>query len=76
MLDALKKLGGGRSAKPARQQAEELQALIGTAREERGALSTMLTQIELQGSKLSQVGKSLRQVHEHRRRGRRRGSMS
>ena len=64
MLDALKKLGGGSSAMPAREQAEELQALIGTAREERGALSTMLTQIELQGSKLSQVGKSLQQVHE------------
>ena len=64
MLDALKKLGGRSFAKPAREQAEELQALIGTAREERGALSTMLTQIELQGSKLSQVGKSLQQVHE------------
>ena len=56
MLEALKKLGGGSSAKPAREQAEELQALIGTARKERGALSTILTQIELQGSKLSQVG--------------------
>ena len=64
MLDALRKLGGGSSVKSAREQAEELQALIGTAREERGALSTMLTQIELQGSKLPQVGKSLQQVHE------------
>ena len=59
MLETLKKLGGGSSAKPAREQAEELEALIGTAREERGALSTMLKKIELQGSKLSQVGKSL-----------------
>ena len=64
MLDAIRKFGSGGPAKPAKEQAAELHALIGTAREERGALSTMLTQIEAQGSKLSQVGKALQQINE------------
>ena len=43
MLDAIRKFGSGDPAKPAKEQAAELQALIGAACEERGALSTMLT---------------------------------
>ena len=38
MLDAFK-----RTSKPAQKQAEKLQGLINSAREERGALSAMLT---------------------------------
>ena len=63
MLDAFKKMASG-AAKPAREQADELEALINTSREERGALSAMLTQIEVHTKKLSQVGKSLQQVNE------------
>src|SRR3954469_13552831 len=57
MLDAFKKSG-----KPARNQAEELEALIATSREERAALSTMLTQMQLQTTKLATAGKSLQEV--------------
>ena len=35
---------------------------LDTAREERAALSTMLTQIDRQGSKLSALGKSMKEV--------------
>src|SRR4051812_46474850 len=59
MLEAFKK-----SAKPARNQAEELEALIATCREERAALSTMLTQMQLQSTKLATAGKSLQDVDE------------
>jgi chromosome segregation ATPase len=58
MLDAFKK----GHTKPAQQQAVELQALIATSKEERAALSTMLTQIQLQASKLSTAGKNLQDV--------------
>ena len=61
MLDAFKKKSSGR---PAQEQADELQALINTSREERGALSAMLTQIDVHGKKLTQVSKSLQQVNE------------
>ena len=58
MLDALKKLtGGSRTEK----QAEDFQALILEAKEERSALNAMLAQIDLRGSKLAQVGKTLEQ---------------
>jgi DNA repair exonuclease SbcCD ATPase subunit len=57
MLDAFKKSG-----KPAQNQAEELEALIATSREERAALSTMLTQMQLQTTKLATAGKSLQEV--------------
>ena len=59
MLDALlKKLtGGSRTEK----QAEDFQALILAAKEERSALNAMLAQIDLRGSKLAQVGKTLEQ---------------
>ncbi len=64
MLDAFKKIGGGGGAKSTREQVGELQALIATAREERSALSTMLTQVQLHSAKLAQAGKSLQQVDE------------
>ena len=54
MLEAFKK-----STKPARNQAEELEALIATCREERAALSTMLTQMQLQSTKLATAGNRL-----------------
>ena len=60
MLDAFKKT----PVKPVRQQADELEALIATSREERAALSTMLTQIQLHGTKLATTGKSLQEVEE------------
>ena len=61
MLDALKNLtGSSRTAK----QAEDFEALILQAKEERSALSAMLAQIALRGSKLSQVGKTLEQFDE------------
>ena len=60
MLDAFKKRGD--EGKSAKEQVAELQALIGQAREERAALSTMLTQVELHGSKLSTLGRSLQEV--------------
>jgi hypothetical protein len=43
------------------EQVAELKALIDTAREERGALSTMLTQIEVRAGKVSlpQVSKAV-----------------
>ena len=60
MLEAFKKA----QTKPAQQQANELQALIATSKEERAALSTMLTQIQLQASKLATAGKNLQDVEE------------
>ena len=65
MLDAFKKRGAGDEEKSAKDQAAELQELISTAREERAALSTMLTQIELQGGKLPALGRSMQSVTEH-----------
>src|SRR4030095_11036678 len=58
MLDALKGMTGGKAQK----QAEDLQTLIATAKEERSALSPMLTQISMRSVKLTQMGKSLEQV--------------
>ncbi|MGH9410848.1 MAG: hypothetical protein ACRD1V_15500, partial [Vicinamibacterales bacterium] len=60
MLDAFKKSG----TKPARQQSEELQTLIAASKEERAALSTMLTQVQLQSAKLASAGKVLEDVQE------------
>ena len=64
MLEAFKKRGAGDGENSAQEQAAELQQLIGTAREERAALSTMLTQIELQGGKLPALGRSMQSVTE------------
>ena len=60
MLEAFKK---GQS-KPAQQQAVDLEKVIATSREERAALSTMLTQIQLQSSKLAAAGKALQDVEQ------------
>src|SRR5688572_12128807 len=58
MLDAFKKTGATRL------QSDELQALIATSREERAALSTMLTQVQLHGAKLASAGKSLQALED------------
>src|SRR5438034_11222762 len=60
MLDAFKKGG----AKPVQQQFDELQALIAASKEERAALSTMLTQVQLHSAKLASAGKTLQEVEE------------
>src|SRR5687768_5022725 len=57
MLDTL----FGKSANN-KQQVDELQALVTQAREERAALSAMLTQMAGGTSKLAQTSKSLEQV--------------
>lgn len=58
MLDAFKKTGA------TRQQSDELQALIAQSREERAALSTMLTQMQMQSAKLVSAGKAMQAVEE------------
>lgn len=50
MLIAFKKMGSG-GGKPAQEQADELEDVINASREERGALSAMLTQIEMHAKK-------------------------
>ena len=64
MLDAFKKRGAGDEGKSAKEQVAKLKELIDQAREERGALSTMLTQIEMHGSKLSTLGRTLQEVND------------
>src|SRR5215210_3830508 len=59
MLDSLKGLAGTGKAQ---KQVDDLQSLITAAKEERSALSAMLTQISMRSAKLSQMGKSLEQV--------------
>jgi len=58
MLDSFKK---GPSS---RQQSDELQSLIAASKEERAALSTMLTQVQLHGAKIVAAGKTLQEVEE------------
>src|SRR5438876_11144172 len=60
MLEALRMMNAG--GKKAQTSADELQALINTAKEERSALSEMLTQVTLRSGKLSQTNKTLEQV--------------
>ena len=60
MLKALKGLIGSKTQK----QTDDLQALITTAKEERSALSAMITQISMRSAKLTQMGKTLEQVEE------------
>src|SRR5688572_15734277 len=60
MLDALKSLAGG--GKAAQKQAEDLEALIAKAKEERSALSAMLTQVTMRSGKLTETGKTLEEV--------------
>ena len=59
MLDAFKKSGVSRQ-----QQADELQTLIAASKEERAALSTMLTQVQLHSAKLASAGKTLQEVED------------
>src|SRR5262245_27521517 len=59
MLDAFKKGPASRQ-----QQADELQTLIATSREERAALSTMITQVQLHSAKLASAGKMLQEIDE------------
>ena len=59
MLDAFKMIGSGKAQKAA---ADELQALINSAREERSALSEMLTQVTVRSGKLTQTHKALETV--------------
>ena len=59
MLDAIKGLTGGGKAQ---KQAEELTALIQTAREERSALTAILAQISLRSAQLPETAKMLLQA--------------
>src|SRR3954465_2722064 len=64
MLDAFKQMAGGGKGKLAQQQTDELELLIATAREERSAISAMLTALTTRSAKLTPLGKSLEQVSE------------
>src|SRR5215208_7102556 len=64
MLDAFKNLTGNTKGKLAQQQTDELQLLIATAREERSAISAMLTALTARSAKLTPLGKTLEQVSE------------
>src|SRR5437773_1277518 len=61
MLDAFKSFSG---KKVAQQQTTELETLIATAREERSAISAMLTALTTRSQKLTPLSKSLEQVTE------------
>ena len=61
MLDAFKNITGGKN-KLVQKQTDELELLITTAREERGALSAMLTSLAARSAKLTPLGKALEQV--------------
>src|SRR5436309_14419321 len=63
MLDAFKNLTGG-NAKLVKRQTDELELLVATAREERSALSAMLTALTARTAKLTPIGKSLEQASE------------
>ena len=57
-------MAGGGKGKLAQQQTDELEMLIATAREERSAISAMLTALTTRSAKLTPLGKSLEQVSE------------
>jgi DNA repair exonuclease SbcCD ATPase subunit len=59
MLDGFKKQG-----RSAREQADDLESLIATSREERAALTMMLSQIQLHGAKVAAAGRTLQEVDE------------
>src|SRR5439155_278787 len=63
MLDAFKNITSGKG-KLVQQQSDELEQLIATAREERSAISAMLTSLTTRSAKLTPLGKSLEQVSE------------
>src|SRR5437016_9972434 len=64
MLDAFKNMTGGGKGKLVQKQADELELLIATAREERSAISAMLTALTTRSQKLTPLSKSLEQVTE------------
>src|SRR5918996_5846307 len=64
MLDAFKTMTGGGKGKDAQKQTDELELLIASAREERSAISAMLTALTTRSAKLAPLGKSLEQVTE------------
>jgi chromosome segregation ATPase len=59
MLETFKELAGGGKVQ---KQAEDLRTLLAAAKEERDALSAMLTQFSIRSVKLAQMDKSLEQV--------------
>src|SRR5256885_3332432 len=61
MLDAFKNMTGGKG-KLVQQQSDELEQLIATAREERSAISAMLTALTTRSAKLTPLSKSLEQM--------------
>ena len=63
MLDAFKSMTGGKG-KLVQKQTDELELLIATAREERSAISAMLTALTTRSAKLTPLGKTLEQVSE------------
>src|SRR3977135_4358927 len=63
MLDAFRNFSGGKG-KLVQKQTDELELLIATAREERSAISAMLTALTTRSAKLTPLGKSLEQVSE------------
>ena len=63
MLDAFKTMTGGKN-KLVQKQTDELELLIATAREERSAISAMLTALTTRSAKLAPLGKTLEQVSE------------
>src|SRR5437773_8260866 len=60
MLDAFKNISG--KNKVTQQQSTDLELLIATAREERSALSAMLTALTARSAKLTPIAKSLEQA--------------
>src|SRR3954470_24147537 len=63
MLDAFKSITNNKG-KLAQKQTDELELLIATAREERSAISAMLTALTARSAKLTPLGKTLEQVSE------------
>src|SRR3954464_5956636 len=63
MLDAFKSITNNKG-KLAQKQTDELESLIATAREERSAISAMLTALTARSAKLMPLGKTLEQVSE------------
>jgi len=63
MLDAFKTMTGGKN-KLVQKQTDDLELLITTAREERSAISAMLTALTTRSAKLAPLGKTLEQVSE------------
>src|SRR5437899_10582524 len=61
MLDALKNLTGGKN-KLVQKQTDELELLIASAREERAAISAMLTTLTTRSQKLTPLSQSLEQM--------------